>query len=79
MSSLTGLRCIYINDCYQYLIPNGIYLSDFESNYRCDYLILPDNNFHLLQGDTIELLPQFEHKFDMVFADPPYFLSNDGL
>ncbi len=22
---------------------------------------------------------QFEHKFDMVFADPPYFLSNDGL
>lgn len=27
----------------------------------------------------MELLPQFEHKFDMVFADPPYFLSNDGL
>lgn len=24
-------------------------------------------------------MPQFEHKFDMVFADPPYFLSNDGL
>jgi site-specific DNA-methyltransferase (adenine-specific) len=24
-------------------------------------------------------LPQFDHKFDMVFADPPYFLSNDGL
>jgi site-specific DNA-methyltransferase (adenine-specific) len=29
--------------------------------------------------DTNELLPQFEHKFDMVFADPPYFLSNGGL
>jgi len=27
----------------------------------------------------MELLPQFAHKFDMVFADPPYFLSNDGL
>ncbi|MGB4897524.1 MAG: site-specific DNA-methyltransferase [Ignavibacteria bacterium] len=27
----------------------------------------------------IEQLPQFEHKFDMVFADPPYFLSNNGL
>lgn len=27
----------------------------------------------------MELLPKFEHKFDMVFADPPYFLSNDGL
>ncbi len=24
-------------------------------------------------------MPQFEHQFDMIFADPPYFLSNDGL
>ena len=38
-----------------------------------------DKSFHLLHGNTIELLPQFEHKFDMVFADPPYFLSNNGL
>jgi len=38
-----------------------------------------DKNFTLLHGDSLELLPQFEHKFDMVFADPPYFLSNDGL
>lgn len=38
-----------------------------------------DKKFHLLQGDSLDLLPQFEHKFDMVFADPPYFLSNDGL
>lgn len=27
----------------------------------------------------MSLLPEFEHKFDMVFADPPYFLSNNGL
>lgn len=38
-----------------------------------------DKNFYLLKGDTMELLPQFKHKFDMVFADPPYFLSNNGL
>jgi site-specific DNA-methyltransferase (adenine-specific) len=38
-----------------------------------------DKNFNLLKGDAMELLPQFEHKFDMVFADPPYFLSNNGL
>ncbi len=38
-----------------------------------------DKNFTLLQGDVFELLPQFDFKFDMVFADPPYFLSNDGL
>ncbi len=38
-----------------------------------------DKNFYLLHGDTMALLPKFEHKFDMVFADPPYFLSNNGL
>lgn len=38
-----------------------------------------DKDFNLLQGDTNVLLPQFDHKFDMVFADPPYFLSNGGL
>lgn len=27
----------------------------------------------------MKLLPQFEHTFDMVFAVPPYFLSNNGL
>jgi len=38
-----------------------------------------DKNFNLLLGDTNEFLPQLNHKFDMVFADPPYFLSNNGL
>lgn len=38
-----------------------------------------DKNFTLLKGDCIELLNQFEFKFDMIFADPPYFLSNDGI
>ena len=37
------------------------------------------HDFNLLLGDTFELLPQFNFKFDMVFADPPYFLSNDGI
>ena len=43
------------------------------------YFKSSDKTFYLLHGDTMELLPQFEHKFDMVFADPPYFLSNNGL
>ena len=38
-----------------------------------------DRNFYLLQGNCMETLGQFEHKFDMIFADPPYFLSNNGL
>jgi len=43
------------------------------------YFKSEDNNFYLLHGDTFDLLPQFDFKFDMVFADPPYFLSNGGL
>ncbi len=38
-----------------------------------------DKNFYLIHGDSMEILPKFQHKFDMVFADPPYFLSNNGL
>ncbi|WP_169779744.1 DNA-methyltransferase [Campylobacter curvus] len=36
-------------------------------------------NFTLYNGDTFEILPKFSSAFDIVFADPPYFLSNDGL
>ena len=43
------------------------------------YFKSKDKVFTLLRGDVCELLPQFDFKFDMVFADPPYFLSNDGL
>lgn len=38
-----------------------------------------NRDFTLLEGDCIKLLPLFNFKFDMIFADPPYFLSNDGI
>lgn len=38
-----------------------------------------NHDFTLLQGDCIELLKQFNFSFDMIFADPPYFLSNGGI
>lgn len=38
-----------------------------------------NKDFTLLKGDCIELLNLFDFKFDMIFADPPYHLSNGGI
>ena len=39
-----------------------------------------DGDFTLLKGDSFKLLKQIEPKsVDMIFADPPYFLSSGGI
>lgn len=38
-----------------------------------------DKKFTLINNDLFNALPKFDFKFNMVFADPPYFLSNDGF
>jgi len=43
------------------------------------YYRSPNCDLTLLHGDCTKLLPQFDFKFDIVFADPPYFLSNGGI
>lgn len=40
----------------------------------------PEQSIRLLKGDCIEILNQAkENSVDMIFADPPYFLSNGGI
>lgn len=35
-----------------------------------------DSSFKLYQGDTCDIMSGLHEKFDMIFADPPYFLSS---
>ena len=38
-----------------------------------------NRDYTLLHGDSLKLLPKIDFKFDCIFADPPYFLSNGGI
>lgn len=38
-----------------------------------------NKDFTLVNGDCVPILESFDFKFDMIFADPPYFLSNGGV
>ncbi len=43
------------------------------------YFKSSNNDFTLIKGDCVKTLSEFKFGFDMVFADPPYFLSGGGI
>lgn len=38
-----------------------------------------DRAFTIINGNCFNVLSEFDFKFNMIFADPPYFLSNGGI
>lgn len=48
--------------------------------YPNEFLYYTKEGVSLLKGDSFSILPQIKAKsIDMVFADPPYFLSSGGI
>ena len=43
-------------------------------------LIFKTKDFYLYHNDSLELMSNFpDNSIDMIFADPPYMLSNNGI
>jgi len=65
--------------------PLAFYVSEETASYGKEkpfvvYYDDPEHPIRLLRGDCIEILNQArENSVDMIFADPPYFLSNGGI
>ena len=53
--------------------------TEFVVDQRQPYYKSPPNDFFLIHGDCNDMLPRLSFGFDMIFADPPYFLSNGGI
>lgn len=72
----------------EYTLPESpleFYISEETESYdkKMPYRVFYDDpvlNVRLLKGNCIEILNQArEESVDMIFADPPYFLSNGGI
>ncbi|MBI4666656.1 MAG: site-specific DNA-methyltransferase [Nitrospinae bacterium] len=71
---------------YEQADPIAFYVGEDQVSYGVNkrpYSVYYDDKEHavkLLQGNCIEILNQAREKsVDMIFADPPYFLSNGGI
>ena len=53
--------------------------ADVQSPHPNEFWRSPDDRARLIQGDSMEILEQLPARsLDVIFADPPYFLSNGG-
>ena len=57
----------------------GTIIEKFVMPNKSLYYISHNEDFALYRGDCREMMPQLDGQFDMIFADPPYFLSNGGI
>lgn len=55
-------------------------MKDIIENIQESEFFLNNEDFKLILGDSFEVLPRIKsNSIDMIFADPPYFLSNGGI
>ena len=51
-----------------------------EINSQKTFFVNEVHDLRMYQGNALELLRQEKSEtFDLIFADPPYFLSNNGV
>jgi len=83
-------KTIVSNRAVSYNLPENpidFYISEETASYSNNgkkpftiYYDKPEHSVRLLKGDCISILNQArEDSVDMIFADPPYFLSNGGI
>lgn len=77
-SEITCKKTI-INIKFIYIILKGDIMHNINGIDK-ENIFYKSDDFSLLKGDSIELLQSINSDtVDMIFADPPYFLSNDGI
>lgn len=78
MDAESAIRRLYRN-CDIVLADGDYVCTEFMVDGISPFYKSPNNDFTLIQGDCVETLSKFQFGFDMVFADPPYFLSGGGI
>ncbi len=77
------IRELY-KDYYIEVVPVKRFINSDSSNRKGEEVIIRnytnDKEIELIYGDAFEILPTWKEKsVDMIFVDPPYFLSNGGI